>query len=431
MLALFALLGMGGLFCLSTGCMEEERTVSVVSPTVIWGPPLGNGQIQTLIQKKKSEGSAGALQKTSYIEKNPDTLYSDLLEAIAVNSGPDAVVIDASMLLPLTDKISVRTYESFPLLTFQQTYIEGAEVFAQESGIFAYPLMVDPLVLYWNRDLFTNAGIAQVPQDWTTFMSAVPRLTIKENGADLKQSAIAFGEHENVLHAKEILSALLFQSGASIVSRADGKYKTDLARSESTGASARPEVAVSFYTSFSNPRKDVYTWNKTFERSREAFAANKVVMYVGYASEAEILNKINPNLNYAVAVLPQSATGKNRATYGKFYGVAVLKTGKSQVTAHTVAQTLASKEYAQPLVDATGLPTARRDSLTEVPDDPLMSIAVRSALIARDWPQPDPRGIDDSLRVMIEAIANGQSPESALLDVAGDVQAMLARYNKQ
>ena len=129
-------------------------------------------------------------------------------------------------------------------------------------------------------------------------------------------------------------------------------------------------------------------------------------------------------------MLPQSATGRNRATYGAFYGIAVLKTGRNPVAAHQVAQVLASKTYAKKLQDITGFPTVRRDSLVEVPTNPSMTIAIRSALIARDWPQPDPKSVDASFRLMMEAIANGSSAESALSTVAADIESMLTRYNK-
>lgn len=434
-LGLFIALGLGGVICLSTGScgVGPSNTTTVTSPTVIWGPPLKTRGLENFFAEQRNSRSSDAniFGKTTYVTKNAETLYSDLLEAIATGQGPDAVIMDASMLLALKDKVSVRPYDSYPLLTFQQSFVEGAEVFAQNDGIYAYPLAVDPLVLYWNRDLFTNAGIAQVPQDWTTLLADVPALTVRQGGKDLKQSAIAFGEFENVLNADDIVSALFFQTGSKIVQYSDGKYVPDLSRSVTSGTDVKPDIALRFFTDFSNPQKEAYTWNRTFARSREAFAANKVAMYAGPASEYSTIEKINPNLNYAVAMFPQSATGKNRATYGTFYAIAVLQSSKNIVNTHAVAQALASTQYAKTVGLSTGLPSARRDSLVEDPKDPIQSIAVRSALIARDWLKPDMRGVEDSMSAMVNNITSGkETVDAALAAFATDLSTMLERYNK-
>lgn len=431
-LALFGLVGLVGVLALSGGwgLDEQSENLFTATPVVIWGPPFEKGGVRKMLAETKNN-KPNVLEKTTYVEKNPLTMYSELLEALATGQGPDAVIIDASMLLPLRDKLSVRTYDSFPLLTFQQTYVEGGEIFTLADGIYAYPIGVDPLVLYWNRDLFTNAGIARVPADWESFLATVPRLTIMEDEVNIRQSAVAFGEYGNVYHAKEILSALFMQTGTSIVSLRDGRYVSDLTVTSAIENTAKAEAATKFYTDFANPIKTVYSWNKTFERSREAFAANKVAMYAGLASETDVIGKINPNLNYAVSVWPQSVTGRNRVTYGKFYGIAVLRSSRNTVGAHTVAQTLAGKDLAAAWQSTTGLPTARRDSLSEVPDNPSLSIAIRSALIARDWLQPDPGGIDDAVQRMVDSVVSGQATYiRATGAFSEDVNTMLDRYNK-
>ena len=228
----------------------------------------------------------------SYVEKNPLTLYGDLLEAIATGNSPDLVLMNSSGLLPLRNKLYPISFQTFPLQNFRDTYVEGGDIFVLNDGIYALPLYVDPLVLYWNKDIFTKEAIAQVPKDWDTFVQLVPRLSKIIGGSDLVQSGIAFGEYDNVLHAKEIVSALLMQTGVSIVSQSSvGSFVSDISGGNS---SLKPSLALTFYTSFSNPIKTVYSWNKTFDRSREAFAANKVAMYAGFVSEETSLVRNKP-----------------------------------------------------------------------------------------------------------------------------------------
>ena len=53
-----------------------------------------------------------------------------------------------------------------------------------------------------------------------------------------------------------------------------------------------------FYTDFADPLKDVYSWNKSFSNSRDAFSAENLVFYLGYASELQSLINKNPNQNF-------------------------------------------------------------------------------------------------------------------------------------
>jgi len=303
----------------------------------------------------------------NYVEKNPATYYGDLLEAIATGHGPDLVILDSSSVLPIRNKLYVLPYDTYPLRTFRDTYVEGSEIFTSSSGIYALPLAVDPLILFWNRDLFTDAAIAQVPKDWDTFVQMVPRLTVIQSGVDLIQGGIAFGEYNNVLHPKDIMSALFMQSGVSIVSAESGGYAVDI---NSSGNDRFPSLALRFYTDFSNPLKTVYSWNKTFTRSREAFAANKVAMYAGFTSEIPVLHDINPNLNFDISLWPQSTSNRNKLTYGKFYGVAVLASTRNSTRAFQVAYALAGSTAASTIAQVTGLPVTRRDALSNEPSNP-------------------------------------------------------------
>ena len=387
LLVIFGVMAVVGVIALAMN-KNSNNGESIESPVVIWGPPLMDRAMYTVLDVlKKNDESFG---KVSYVEKNPNTIYGDLLEAIATGNSPDLVLMNSSGLLPLKNKLYPISFETMPLQNFYDTYVAGSSVFVLSDGIYALPLFVDPLVLYWNRDIFTKAAIAQVPQDWDTFVQLVPRLSTIVGGADLVQSGVAFGEYDNVLHAKEILSALMMQTGVSMVVQGDNDHFTsDISSSVDTTKSA---VALRFYTSFSNPVKTVYSWNKTFDRSREAFAANKVAMYAGFVSEEAVLTEINPNLNFGMAILPQSTNTHKSLTYGKFYGIAVLRASRNPQTALAIARILSDGSIAKMLAQEAGLPSARRDVLTEVNGtDPFGHTKNQSAIMSRSWIEPAPQ----------------------------------------
>lgn len=418
-----------GVIAIATNKNTTDTTVISV-PIVIWGPPLEDRAMHKVLNDLKKDNDS--FKKVSYIEKNPNTLYGDLLEAIATGNSPDLVLMNSSGLLPLRNKLYPISFETMPIQTFYDTYVEGSDVFVLNDGIYAVPLFVDPLVMYWNRDIFTKTAIAQVPKDWDTFVQLVPRLSTIVGGADLIQSGVAFGEYDNVLHAKEILSALMMQTGVSIVVQSREAFTTDI--SSVANSSAKPDAAIRFYTSFSNPVKTVYSWNKTFDRSREAFAANKVAMYVGFVSEESVLTEINPNLNFGMAILPQSNNTHKSLTYGKFYGIAVLRASKNPQVALATARILSDAIVSKNLADYAKLPSARRDVLTQVNStDPFGHTKIQSAIMSRSWLEPAPQSaVNDIFARAINGVVSGTlSPENAMSQSATDLNVLLAPYNPQ
>ncbi len=425
-LILFGVFALIGLIFIATKKNPAGQT-EILSQVVVWGPSFGEKAFQSLIEKERNTNKS--FEKVMYVEKDPATLYGELLEAIATGNGPDLVILDSSLLLPLKNKIQPIPFESFPLASYKSAFVDGAEIFLFSDGVYALPLFVDPLVLYWNRDLFTKNGIADVPKEWDSFVQIVPRLSKIVSGSTLQESAISFGEYDNVLHAKDILSALYLQAGASIVVKNSGtdQLTVDLA---SSNISSKTAQAIKFYTSFSNPKGIVYSWNKTFDRSREVFAANKLAMYAGLISEYSSIANSNPNLNFEPALFPQITNTVSNRTYGKFYGIAMLKSSKNMAQAYKVASFFVSKSASEYLTEKSNLPSVRRDILTQAnADDPTALIKTQSALMARGWLEPDQSEVETLFRRAINNTVSGiTTPEMGNGQLAADIEELLEDY---
>jgi maltose-binding protein MalE len=64
----------------------------------------------------------------------------------------------------------------------------------------------------------------------------------------------------------------------------------------------------------------------------------------------------NPNLNFKVTSIPQIRNSKNRSTYGKIYGVAVLRSSQNRAAASIIQKALTQGEAQQvTLADSGGL----------------------------------------------------------------------------
>lgn len=266
-----------------------------------------------------------------YIQKSQVNFESVLSEAIASGRGPDIVIISQEQILRNKPKILVQSLTAETALSYQNTFINGGELFITDEGLVGIPFAVNPLVMYYNDRLLTSAGFAKPPQYWDEMQGYVDALTVKNDEKDIRRSALALGTFENMTYPVDILSALILQSGNKIV---EGNVRYDNTGApyttyQSYVASTETNQVLDFFNAFSNPQKKLYSWNKSLPEDIDAFTSELTTFWFGYPTdEARIIAK-NPNLDYKITSIPQIRTSKNRLTYGKIYSVAILKSSQN------------------------------------------------------------------------------------------------------
>ena len=392
-----------------------------VGTVVIWGTLDAQAFNETLTNLA---GSDKAFQSVSYEQKNPQTYANDLIQAIASGRAPDLFLLSDDQALSFGDKVIPIPYDKLSARSFAATYIDQALLFAGKSGIVAIPIIVDPLVMYYNRDLLSSSGVAQYPTTWSEVQTIAPRLTSLDRGSNVKRSAVALGSWDNVAHAKEILVALFMQVGENIVGYDSNDTLVSTFGSISGDAVEKPaESVLRFYTNFSNPVQSVYSWNRALPNSLVAFAAGDLGLYFGRASEYNVILSRNPNLSFGVAPLPQANGAKTRVTYGRLYGLAVPRGALNPTGGQAIALRLGGVEAAPFLSKGLDLPSARRDSLTPDAGDAKEGVFAESALIARGFFDPNPNLTDSIFKRMVDSSVSGASliPE-AVRDASGELQ---------
>jgi len=173
-----------------------------------------------------------------------------------------------------------------------------------------------------------------------------------------------------------------------------------------------------FYTEFANPRKPVYSWNRSLPSSRNAFLSAKMGVYFGFGSEYENLRKSNPNLNFDLAPFPTPRNANIAITYGKLTGVAILRTSSKKSVGLQVALTLASARGLSFLRAKTGLPPVHRGLLTIKPTDVFGAIMHESAFRARGFLDPDPKVSAEVFKNMIESVTSGRARSREAIQTA-------------
>lgn len=352
-----------------------------------------------------------------YFEKNEETYEKTLVDVLASGTGPDIFLMTQDFILNHKNKVFLVPFATFSERDFKDTFIDEGELFLADKGVVAFPLVVDPIVLYWNKDFFSKKGIASAPKTWDEFLDHVVSLTLRDRSGNILESGAAFGGSKNVRNAKDIFSMLVLQGGTKIVEKDTLSVTFN---SRGTISDAPAVSALSFYTGFSNPSKISYSWNRALPNSRDMFIAGKLAMYFGYASEYTDISDANPHLNFDVANVPQVKDSALQVTFGKIYGVAVSKSSP-----YAAAQALSSvfslatdRDVVDMLSEGSLLPSARRDVLAEGTLNSVSAVFYRAAIQARGWLEPGSKVVSGMVEDMIDSIVAGKKNFSkAVLDM--------------
>ncbi len=355
--------------------------------------------------------------RIKYEKKDPSTFDTQFVEALAEGNGPDIVILREDYIYKQRNKLFVVPYKNYSERKFKDTFLEEGELFLTKEGVMAFPFIVDPMVMYWNRDIFSNALIPQPPKTWEEVTALIPKITKKDSNANVILSTLAMGEWRNINNAKEIISMLMLQAGTPIVERDERGYYSAI--SNSYGKPQAPGLAaVNFYTQFSNPTLPNYTWNRSLPSSLNSFLAGNLALYFGFASEIFSIQQKNSNLNFDVTYVPQAKDVARKTVFAHMYALALVKQSKSLAGAYTVAMAFTEPAVGTAIEGATNLPPVRRDLLASAPSDAYRSVFYNSALMSKSWLDPNPVDTSSVLREMIESITGGKSRTSEAVSVA-------------
>lgn len=365
------------------------------------------------------------LEHVEYVAFTRTDFYNALLEAIAAGSPPDLVMVDQGTLVLFRDKLFRLAYEFYPEQTFRNNFIEVAEIFTDEQGIWAIPLSVDPMVMYWNRDMFANAGLVEPPVYWDELPALTERLNDIDDAQTITKSTVAFGEMRNVRNSKEIISTLLLQVGVPITKLQNGKFEGRL-RYKPPGADEPPAyAALRFYTDFSDPTRRVFSWDRARPEDRDVFIANDLALYFGYLTEKNTIEELNPTLNFDVALMPQPRGTDRRTTYARITGLAVPLASDNRNGALSVAYRLAGADIQAQLGEATGRAPILKSELRKPQSTIYWSTSYDSSIISRTWLDPSPLYSYRSFLGMVESVQSARlSISQAVLEAERELTNM-------
>lgn len=398
-----------------------KNGVGSLGKVVLWGTI----PAQLIVAPLGDFNDANPTFVVNYVQKSPDTFGQDLLEALASGVGPDIFFLPDNLTYHYANKIFAIPYTSYPLSTFKSVFAGAGEVFLTSKGILAFPISIDPLMMYYNRSILDADGVVYPPTSWDDLVSLVPTLTKKDNANKIIKSTVALGHFSNVTNAKEILATLFMQAGNPITNEKNGVFSSVL--DSPVGNYNLPSI-LKFYTDFADPNNVVYSWNKSFGNSSDVFSKEDSAFYFGFASELQSLVNKNPNQNFFVAGIPQIKNSNFKLTSGRVTGLAISSFSKNFNTAFTAASLMATSDFASKFTTALGVAPARRDLLAKKGADAYTPIFYSSALYARSWLDPSSKDTNNIFGGMVNAVlSNNMSVMDAIKDASSKLQLLLIR----
>lgn len=357
--------------------------------------------------------------KVIYKEFPENTFETELVNALASGVGPDAVIFPDDMLVKHEDKIFTIPYESYPQSNFKNSFIEAGDVLMSSKGISGVPFTIDPLVLYYNRTTLNSNGIANPPQYWDELIDLNPVLTKSDSSGNITKAMISLGEFINNRNASDILTTLIMQAGNPIIVRNNDDSFVSIFNNNMGYSVAPADAAINFFTQFSNPARQTYTWNRALPNADEMFLSGDLAFYIGFASERESLIQRNPNLNFGVSQMLQSRssveTNSKRITGGKMYFMAVLRSSDKISGAFNNLFKMTSTTNMSLLNDITRLPSVQRSLLSREPTSDYLDTFNKSALVTKLFIEPDPTKADQILNDAISSVTSGRMTVSEIL----------------
>lgn len=429
-----------------TGVLKKAPTQITPVTLTIWGTEDQSSAFAPLIAKYKATHPYATI---TYQKVSADDYAQHLLQGWSQGNGPDifftpntwvggmanyAVPMPADLTVPViqttkglfgvTQQAVTQHVAAPSTAAIVSAYVDavGTDI-VRDGQVWALPLSMDTIVLYYNKDLLNNAKIFEPASTWPELATQIQNnhLTVTDADGHLVRSGVALGTANNVPYASDLLQLLMMQNGATMVSA-----EQRAAFNQSAGL-----TALNFYTSFAQSQKTTFSWDGNQTNALDAFTQGKVAYYFGTLADR---TKIEASgINWSVSqMLHLSSQGDNDAASGstRYIDVArypVLMVSKASSSSGRATQAWSFLQFASQsanvpdYLDVTGGLSAQKSLLTKQKDDPKFAIYAGQLLTARTWYHGTAgSSLDQYFKDLITSVVSGRSSAQEALNLAAD-----------
>ncbi len=392
------------------GVFTPKSNPSTNANLVIWGIDDANAAVPVFSQYMQQNPGI----KISYRQFDPNQIKSQFINALAAGTGPDIVMIHNDWIPTQYDKLTPAPQGTISSSQIQQLFAPTAsnDFILNYQGtdyIYALPLYLDSLALFYNKDILNNKGVALLPTTWDDFKILVPNLTETDLNHQIKKAGAAIGgSGKSILNASDLLTLLMMQNGSAIFNP-----QTNLANfSDQNGSNA-----LNFYTQFANSNSPYYTWDDSLGSDLDLFGSGQVAMIFAYARQIPALQEKNPYLNFGVSVMPQ-LNPNQPVNFANYWGLAVSKqSANPQAAWNFIIWLTTDQTNSLSYLKAVNESPALRTLIAQYQNDPALGAFAKQALTAKTI-----YNMNDNFRQifsnMIESVLSGKADVNTALSQA-------------
>jgi len=364
----------------------------------------------------------------NYVLQSPQEYRERLQSALARGEGPDIFRFHITWAPMFKDELAAVPSSVMSASQFENTFYPVAATHLRfGSELLGIPLMLDGLALFYNLDLFQEAGKSP-PTNWEQLRQLANDLTVRDDNGRLVISGVPLGTAGNVDHWSDILGLMMLQNGADLAN--PGMCQGE-AGQECLGADA-----LTYYTLFS--RLDG-VWDNTMPASTLTFASGKAAMYFGPSWRIFNIKELNPELKFGVVSVPQLQGSK--ISWASFWVEGVSAGSQLKKEAWEFLRFLSSQETMEKLNQAAsqtrlfGMISPRVEMASSLRQNPYVKPFVDQAPQAQTWylcSRTFDNGLNDRMIKYFEdavnAVNQGRSAKEALVTTGQGVNQLLSQY---
>ncbi|MDD3190194.1 MAG: extracellular solute-binding protein [Candidatus Pacebacteria bacterium] len=348
--------------------------------------------------------------------------YEDvLLDKMLNQESPNIFLAFNTWIPKYRNRIIAAPESMMSINEFEDTFAPVAsEDLIIEGEIYSLPLYIDTLALYYNKDMFLNAGYITAPKTWQEFTDYVEKLTIMNEKGGIDRLGATIGGGEMVNRSSDVIMLMVMQNNSQL-------YPDNLASFSTVEAM----TAIKFYTDFANSDNRFYTWDPEDQQySIDYFTQGKAAMSINYSYEIEnIENKTGGNLNYGIAAVPQQYM-KDRLNYASYWtpvvakGASCTKEDGVSVSCESLAWEFiyfaAQAENAGLYLEQANRPAANLTLAKQQSSDSGSQMAPFASQVftAKSWEDTENKKNDEVLMKMIDSIISTDNEDKKDLVIA-------------
>ena len=360
-----------------------------------WGLYVPKEVMDPLIKKYQELHSNVTI---NYEEQKPTTVaeYKEKVATrITSGSGPDIFRAHNTWFGYLNNIMSPIPTEVMQETEYTQRFYNIALQSSKIGGqIYGMPLEYDQLILIYNKDFFSEAGIVNPPQTWEEFRLNAIKLTKKDGTGAISQAGAGVGVVDNVHYATDIVGYMFSQSDVTIPNFLDDPASLSV---------------INYYKGLADSDK---VWSLNLPDTPTSFANGKVAMIFGTTETLRDILATKKTVNIGVTNAPQvpSLEGSNNLTdtyWANFWMEAVSKNSKNTLVAWDFLKFLSEEEQQKSYRNALKL------FETAVP---AYGNKVLNASISEEFVLPVIKGAEKATSGLIAGCAGNLSYRDAVAD---------------